>query len=322
MERDSSMVQLILIGISAGAAAALLFASVASGSAISLLLTQLAPLPILIAALGWSHWAALIAALTASLALAAIFGGFFFIASLLSVGIPAWWLGYLALLARPAERPTEDGLDWYPVGRLVVWTAIISSVVIVIAIVNVSIDGDTFQETLRKAIARMLTEMNRTAANIGNIDRATDLLVAAIPGGAGVLNTLTLLVNLWLAARVVSISGRLRRPVPDIAAMEFPGFAPIVTGAAVAGSFLPGMIGIAAGVLAASMLTVYALLGFAVLHSLTRGTNGRPFVLGGVYAALVFVWPVLIMTLLGLAEAAFNLRARAARRRGPPNTRT
>src|SRR5437773_4243537 len=120
-ERDSSMMQLVLIGISAGAATALLFASVASGALISVLLFYLAPLPILIAALGWSHWAALVAAVTASTALAAVFGTFFFIAFLVGVGLPAWWLGYLALLARPATSATPDGLEWYPAGHLIVW---------------------------------------------------------------------------------------------------------------------------------------------------------------------------------------------------------
>ena len=48
------MVPMVLIGIGAGAATALLFASVASGAVISILLFYLAPLPILIAAVGWS----------------------------------------------------------------------------------------------------------------------------------------------------------------------------------------------------------------------------------------------------------------------------
>ena len=98
------MVQVVLIGISAGAATALLFASVASGSALSVPLFYLAPLPILIAAMGWSHWAALIAAVVASAGLAAVFGSLFFIAFLIGIGLPAWWLGYLALLARPARH--------------------------------------------------------------------------------------------------------------------------------------------------------------------------------------------------------------------------
>jgi hypothetical protein len=301
-------VQMFLIGISAGTASALLFASVASGSALSVLLTQLAPLPILIAAIGWNHWAGLIAAGAAATGLAFAFGQFFFVISLMSVGLPAWWLGYLALLA----RPTEDGMQWYPAGRLVVWAAIIGTLVIVIAILNLSTDADTFNQVVRKAVERTLTELNRRS----------DILVAARPGAASVLNTLTLVINVWLAVKVVNISGRLRRPLPDIAEMQFPAFAPVVTGAAFAVSFLPGMIGIAAGVLAASMLTVYALLGFAVLHKITRGVNSRPLLLGGAYAALLFVWPVMIMTLLGLADTAFDLRGRAARRGGPSNPQT
>ena len=61
----------------------------------------------------------------------------------------------------------------------------------------------------------------------------------------------------------------------------------------------------------------YAILGFAVLHAITRGIDGRPFMLGGIYAAvIVFGWPMLVMSLLGLADTAFDLRGRAARRRG------
>ena len=86
-------------------------------------LFYLAPLPILIAAMGWSHWAALIAALVASSGLAAVFGGFFFLTFLAGVALPAWWLGYLALLARPVATAT-GGLEWYPAGHLVFWAAL------------------------------------------------------------------------------------------------------------------------------------------------------------------------------------------------------
>src|SRR5258707_8225376 len=113
--------QIGLIGLGAGAASALLFASVLSASILSVVLFYLAPLPILIGAIGWSHWAALAAALTAALGLTLAFGGFFFPAFLISFGLPAWWLGYLALLARPAA--SEGETEWYPPGRLVVWAA-------------------------------------------------------------------------------------------------------------------------------------------------------------------------------------------------------
>ena len=56
------MTQILLAGLGAAIAAALLFASVASRVLLSIFLFYLAPLPIMIVALGWSHWAGLMAA--------------------------------------------------------------------------------------------------------------------------------------------------------------------------------------------------------------------------------------------------------------------
>jgi hypothetical protein len=332
MERDSSMVQLFLIGVSAGAATALLFASVASGSPLSVLLFYLAPLPILIAALGWSHWAALIAAITASASLAAVFGSFFFVAFLLGIGLPAWWLGYLALLARPATSPatTQVGLEWYPVGHLVFWAAILSAFIVIAALLNFGTDEETVRASLRRVLERMLyaqggvpSSPDVSAPRPGESTRLVEFLAAVLPPAAAVLTTVTSVVNLWLAERIVKISGRMRRPPPDLSTMQFPAYTPALTAAAVAASFLPSLIGIAAGVLGASMLMTYAILGFAVLHTITRGMSSRPFTLGGVYVAvIVFGWPVLFMTLLGLADTAFDVRGRVTRKRGPPNPGT
>src|SRR4029079_15306006 len=143
------MIQIVLVGLGAGAATALLFASVASGSPLSVVLFYLAPLPILIAALGWRHWAALIAAVGASASLAAVFGSFFFFAFLIGVGLPAWWLGYLALLARPSAD-ASGALEWYPVGHLVFWAAIISAVLVVIGMLHFGTDEASFRASLRK----------------------------------------------------------------------------------------------------------------------------------------------------------------------------
>src|SRR5262245_56467888 len=95
------MMQFAIIGICAGAAAALLFASVTSGVWLSIPLFYLAPLPIMIVGLGWSHWAAATAVLAGTLGLGAAFGTVFLLAFAAGAGFPAWWLGYLAMLARP-----------------------------------------------------------------------------------------------------------------------------------------------------------------------------------------------------------------------------
>ena len=318
------MVHVILIGISAGAATALLFASVASGSALSVPLFYLAPLPILIAAMGWSHWAGLIAAIFASASLAAVFGWFFFIAFLIGIGLPAWWLGYLALLARPAGPP--GGLEWYPVGHLVFWAAIIGAGIVIAGMLTLGSDLDNFRASLRSGLERMLNIQPRQPASPTDTapqSRLLDILVAVLPPAAAVLATITNVVNLWLAERIVKVSGRLRRPPSDLSAMRFPVYAPALTAAAVAASFLSGIAGISGGVLAASLLMAYAILGFAVLHMITRGMGSRPFTLGSTYVAvLIFGWPVLVMSLLGLADSAFDLRGRATRRRGPSNPQT
>jgi hypothetical protein len=317
------MVQLVLIGISAGAAAALLFASVASGSLLSVPLFYLAPLPILIAAMGWSHWAALIAAVVASGSQAVLFSGFFFLAFFIGIGLPAWWLGYLALLARPATGPSP-ALEWYPVGHLVFWAAVISGAIVIAGLLSLGGDLDNVRNALRGGIDRMLNMQRQVPGTASpgtkppEPSQITDILTVVLPPAAAVLATLTNVVNLWLAERVVKISGRLARPQSDLTAMQFPAYAPALTAAAVVASFVPGIAGVSAGVLSASLLMAYAILGFAVLHAITRGTSGRSFTIGGAYAAVVvFGWPVLVMALLGLADTAFNFRGRAALRRGP-----
>jgi len=319
------MMQIVLIGVGAGAAAALLFASVASGSIVATLLFYLAPLPILIAALGWSHLAALVAVLSAASGLAAILGVYFVTAFLIGVGVPAWWLGYLALLARPSSLPAA--VEWYPIGRLVLWAALIGAMVVVVVIPTFGTDKDSFQAGLRSAFERAI-RMQAPAAGPNAPDRPEtqrliDILVLAIPPAAAVLTTLLNVVNLWLAARIVKVSGRLRRPWPDLSTLALPPLASGLLAAAIAGSFLPDLAGILAGVLAASLFMAYAMVGFAVLHAITRSIGNRGLALAGAYAAVVvFGWPILGVSLLGLADGAFNIRGRVAHKRGPPNLRT
>jgi len=319
------MMQILLIGLGAGAASALLFASVASGSVFSILLFYLAPLPIMIAALGWSHWSGLFAAIVAATGLSFVFGPFFIIAFLIGVGLPAWWLGYLALLARPASDNPET-MEWYPAGRLVVWAAIVSALTVIAAIPSFGLDEETFRSGLRASFERVL-KMQSPAdmpADIRNIDpgKVVDLLATIIPLAAAVIATLTSTVNLWLAGRIVKVSGNLRRPWPDIPDMRFPAFAPALLAASIAVSFLPSLLGTVGSIIAASLLMAYAILGFAVLHALTRDAAARGFILAGSYVAVVLLfWPILLMTLAGLADTAFDIRGRLARKGTTPMDR-
>ncbi len=304
------MLQLLLVGVGAGVAAALLFASVISGSLVAVFLFYLAPLPILIASLGWSHMAGLVAAASATAAVAFLSGAFFLAIAVIAFG--AWWLGYLTLLARGLGNGGEPKLEWYPIGRLVLWAAVIGTLVVAAAVPNFGTDQASLQAGLRESYEKIFRDPS-----------TIDLLVIVIPPAAAVFSMLTCLFNLWLAARIVKISGRLTRPWPDLPAMTLPPATLATLMLATAGSFLPGLLGILSAACAASLVMVLAFLGLAVLHSVTRGMSGRTLVLGGVYVSTVVLgWPLLLISLAGVSEIVFGVRLRITQWRHPPHLRT
>jgi hypothetical protein len=336
------MMQLFLIGLAAGVASALLVTSAFSRSPFALLLVSFAPLPILIAAIGWNYLAGLIAAVVAAAAaLAAIvvvtkigavidfnFAFHFIAAFLVTMGLPVWWLGYLALLARPGAQPGET--EWYPVGRLVVWTAVFGAAVVTLAIVNFTTDVEVYRSALRRAFEEFLRLRMRTPANaplqlpgVPDSGWFIEMFVHLFAPTMALLSMLNSLFNLWLAGAIVRMSGRLQRPWPDIAALRLP---PLVAGgfaAAIVGSLTPGIVGLVAGLLATTLLMSYAVLGFAIIHKITEGVNVRGLILTGIYVAVAILgWPVFVMVLLGLADGVIDIRERVASMRGPPAPHT
>src|SRR5215204_695703 len=98
------MIAIVLIGMAAGSASALMFASIISGALISLVLFYLAPLPLMVAAIGWGPLGAAIGGISATIGLGVLFGLPYCIAYAITVALPAWWLGHLAMLGRPVDN--------------------------------------------------------------------------------------------------------------------------------------------------------------------------------------------------------------------------
>ena len=314
------MVQIVLVGLAAGVASALVFASIASGSALSIPLFYLAPLPILIAAMGWSHVAGLIAAGVAALGLGAAFGSMLSVVFLVGVGLPAWWLGYLALLARPVTNGTPGHLEWYPVGRLVIWASLLGSLVVVAVMLRFGFDAESIQRGLQRALEALFqvhaAPDGSAPPRSAEIGEFVAWLTIWIPRIAAIPTILASLLNLWLAGRIVGASGRLKRPWPDLSAIAFPSWVPLLLAAVIAGTFAPGLLGMLCWVLTASLLTAYMLLGFAVLHAGTRTLGGRVFILAGIYLTVMLLgWPALAVAILGLLDSALDIRGRIARKR-------
>src|SRR3954451_18451033 len=109
------MMTILFIALTAGCASALMFVSIISGALISLLLFYLAPLPLMVAALGWGPLSATIGGIAAAMGLGAIFGLPYCIAFAVTVALPAWWLGHLTLLGRPVTNGASSGNGASPV---------------------------------------------------------------------------------------------------------------------------------------------------------------------------------------------------------------
>jgi len=310
----------LAIAFGAGLASALLFATLASGSPMALVLFYFAALPVLIAGLGWGHYAgafaAAIGALALSLALRSQFGLFFF----LSVGLPAWVLTYAALSLRPA--PTEEdpqAVEWMPAGMILTMIGVGAVVLTLFAIIALyGLDYVAFQASIRQAVGRTLEQVN-----VGSTDREAlvALMSAAVPVAGAVVWTFVTTINFYFAGRIVRASGRLIRPWPDLAALKLPKWTALALLAGSIGSFAAGFPGQIASIILAVGLAIYALQGFALAHDITRGWGMRGFALGLLYAlAMVIGWPMIFVALAGLADVLFDIRARRKPPAPPFNT--
>ena len=130
---------------------------------------------------------------------------------------------------------------------------------------------------------------------------------------------MTLTLNLWLAAKITATSGRLHRPWPDLKSAALPPMTLAALSVAIAFCFAGGLLAILAQIVTAALMMAYALIGFAVLHTLTLALKSRALWLSCTYAiVVVFVWPVLAIVVLGIADAIFGFRQRYLQRRPPP----
>ncbi len=320
------MITIVLIAIAAGCASALMFASIISGALISLLLFYLAPLPLTVAALGWGPLSAAIGGIAAAIGLGVIFGLPYCIAFFIMAALPAWWLGHLALLGRPHESamapraPSGDGaaaaLEWYPVGRILLWIAGFAALTTMATLLTLGSDAAAITGAMQRGLLRILSAPD--AASTGQAEWI-DALVKIAPAAAAIVAMMTLTLNVWLAAKITATSGRLHRPWPDLKSAALPPMTLAALSVAIAFCFTGGLPAILAQIVTAALMMAYAFVGFAVLHTLTLALKNRALWLSSAYAiAVVFSWPVLAMAALGLADAVFGLRRRYLQSRPPP----
>ncbi len=317
------MVNILLIGIGAGAASGLLFASLITGSMLGVMLFYLAPLPLLLAGLGWGYLSAAAGALAATAVTGILLNNVNLALYLLvSLGLPAAWLARLALLS----RTNEDGkAEFYPIGRIVIWTGLIGAGLISTGLLLMSMSDVPYREAMTKQITEIITALVSTSKGkslaAGQIKAIAEQMVTFVFPVSALAWMITMLANLWMAGRILTQAKRLTRSWPDITELDFPARFHFVLPTAMVLAFLPGIIGDIALPVTAVCLLAYALMGLAILHQATRNLPSRPFVLTGIYFCIFLLgWPLIILAVIAIGEPVFKLRARMARIHTPPDS--
>ncbi len=249
------MIATVAIAIAAGAASALMFASIISGALISLVLFNLAPLPLMVAAIGWGPLTAAIGGVAAATVCGLLFGMPFAIAFATTAALPAWWLGHLALLGRPVPHAATDGngaappahtMEWYPTGRLLLWVAAIAGLLAFMTLLTIGTDAEAIAAAMKRGFARMVRmfALRGVAIDDGVIEAMTSIAPAGFPAGPMIMLT----GNLWLAGKIARTSGRLNRPWPDLNATALPPMTLVALCVAIAFCFTGGLLSILAKV--------------------------------------------------------------------------
>jgi len=314
----------IATGIGAGLVSALLTAVIVKATPLAAVLYLLAPIPVLIVCLGWDHRSGLVAALVGGLAIALILSPLSGLGFAIITALPAWWLSYLALLGRPGADGT---MEWYPVGRLLAWTAATAALTIMAAgLISTGGEYSAFDQNAREVaeafVNSQFTTSGPEAADAETREQLIGLFAKLTPFLSAQGFTTVLALYLWAAARIVQASKRLPRPWPSVPELVMPRSAGLLLiGALVVASF-DGFIGALGMALSGAFLMAFALQGLAAIHDRTRGKSGRSFILSALYV-LIFVTQGILMValaLFGLADTAFGLRRRFGARPNPPPT--
>ena len=309
----------IAIAIAAGAAAALLFTAAISVTTAFTLLFFLAPLPLLIAGLGWGLAVGLAAGAAGVVALAVAMGVTPAALFAATAALPSALVVRLALLNRAAGGASEGeaaalGREWYPEGRIVLAIALLAATLTAVLLVSMGPGVDQYRAAMGAVIDAMVSQQQPAGVSPEQVAQVKSLLLALFPFAAAAGWTAITFANFRLALEITRQARIGTRPPVRFGAMSFPRASLALLAAALLVSFLAGMPGLVGLAASGAMLVAFAILGLAVLHGLLEGHAMRRLLLAALYFAILVLGflPVLPLVALAVLDMALGLRARAA----------
>lgn len=299
------MRSILPLGILAGLGTALLLAAIQTGSVLAIPLFMLASLPLALAGLSWGSYAAAIGAATASIAWGIFAGPQSGVAVFFLNAAPVAWVTYLLGLSRDVGGKRE----WYPLDRVFFQATAIIAVGLIIIGITAGFDPAALADEAAAAIQSGTATGQLPFLSAAQVDSMTQFYVTAFPYVAAAGALALLLLNCWLAAVLLESAGRLKRSRPPLWTVSLPRPAAYVLFAAMAGTLLAGVAGAAAAAIAGAFGLAFALVGLAVLHSVTLGRDSRGLILFLAYASILFLGVSLVIAaIVGLIDSFYRLR--------------
>ncbi|MGI9422832.1 MAG: DUF2232 domain-containing protein [Hyphomicrobiaceae bacterium] len=311
----------LLIGVGAGLVSALVLVAAAKGGTVFALfaLVFLAPLPIIIAGLGWGWQSALLAALFAGGALGIAVQPKAAAMHMAAIGLPMAVFSYFLMLNRvSATGPDQQqpAIEWYPLGRILGLSALIAGGLATVALLSIANDVEGLQTEVRKVVDKIVAGQIPFPGREGRgpteseLDAFAKVMTQSFGAAIATFWMALACLNMWLGGLIAQASGRLGRPWPDLSRLTLPRETPLAFVLSIALSFLSGYPGLIASGFASAFFFAYLIVGLAILHNITRGLGARMMILVAVYLALVFFNPFsgIIVALIGIAEPISPLR--------------
>ncbi|NQX80000.1 MAG: hypothetical protein HRT83_05550 [Hyphomicrobiaceae bacterium] len=301
----------ILTGLTSGFVSAIMFISAAQGHVLGVLFfTFLAPLPIIITGLGWGWISSAISAMTAASTIAILVNPLAATHHILGVGLPMAICSYMLMLSR--EYPTDNHNDvlteWYPPGRVLSLLTLIAGLLAAVSLLS-------FAGTERELQTIILERIDTFGLELPNEIDPNNFAVFVSKSFTPALAIFWMTVaclNLWLGGLITDVSGRLRRPWPDLTNMTIPRETPLIMIVSIGGSLLGGYPGLIALGFTGAIFFAYFIIGLAIIHNVTRQLSARIVILIIVYTALFLLHPYssFVVSLLGITEPLLPIRRR------------
>lgn len=287
--------------IAAGLLASLLFLSLAKGFGSGIVLSYLAPLPMMMIGLAAGAVAALAAAVVGAAAVAGTVGGVSALLFLVAVALPALVVANRSLL----WRENEDGsIEWYPPGFVLAW---LTAAGLALLLVGTALVAD-HPEGVRGFVAEMIGRaLDLIAADLPPIRRneAVSWWTPLFPAMTVVSWLLMAVANATGAQALLVRMGRNIRPQPVWRELMLPDWpAAALAAMGLAGLALDGDLGFVAANMAVVLLVPFVFLGLAGIHRFAATRPQSRMILGLVYGLLIlaFGWAALVVAGLGLVR--------------------